>query len=270
MMTLPPGERESRFDPPRQSPVSWHAPATQVPLQVAPQAPQFALLVWVLTSHPSTGLLLQSAKPVAQVIPQAPLTQVGVEFARVGHALPQAPQALTLLRVSTSQPSAELLLQFAKPVEQLKPQAPPAHVDAALARAGHAAPQRPQWLVSVARVDSQPLFACRSQSAVPAAHTKLHVPAAHTAVAEARAGQETPQVPQFEGSTEVRVQAPPQRVCCEGQLGAQAPLVHTCPEGHAALHPPQWARSVCVSRQVPPQLESPAPQEVTHVPAEQT
>jgi hypothetical protein len=241
-----------------------------VPLQLAPQAPQFVLLVWVLTSQPSAGLLLQSAKPVLQVNPHAPLVQVAVALAGAGHALLHAPQWLGVERVSTSQPSAGLLLQSPKPVLQAEPQAPPVQVAVALARTGQALPQRPQWFVSVAGRTSQPLPAWRSQSAEPAAQRYPQVPAAQTGAALVRAGQVTPHMPQFDGSMLVGTHALLHRVCWAGQLGTQAPLVHTCPLGQAALHAPQWARSVWVSRQVPPQLVSPAPHEVTHMPAEHT
>jgi hypothetical protein len=58
--------------------------------------------------------------------------------------------------------------------------------------------------------------------------------------------QSTVQAPQLRGSKLSVVQRPPHAVCPLAQLGAQAPLVHTCPAGHATPHAPQLALSFAV------------------------
>jgi hypothetical protein len=83
-----------------------HAPLTHEvpPLQTVPHAPQLLLLFAMLISQPSAAIMLQSAKPGLQVIPQVLATQVGAAFAPPGQARAQPPQLAALIRVSTSQP----------------------------------------------------------------------------------------------------------------------------------------------------------------------
>jgi len=77
--------------------------------------PQWAVSVWVLTSQPSTGFMLQSAKPAVQVKPHVPRVQVRVALGGVGHTLLQRPQWEGLLLRSVSQPLARLPSQSPKP-----------------------------------------------------------------------------------------------------------------------------------------------------------
>ncbi len=123
--------------------------------------------------------------------------------------MPQPPQCAVVLRVSTSQPSAALPLQSAKPVLQL---ATRAH-----ARLAHAAtplgasqrvPQLPQR-VTVVRVSvSHPLVASPSQSAKPVLHAYAQRAASHDAVALARGAQAIPQPPQWATVTRVSTSQP--------------------------------------------------------------
>jgi hypothetical protein len=100
-----------------------HWPAAQlafplVVLQALLQAPQWVAEVGKLVSQPSDGSLLQSAQSVWQVaIVQMLFVQAAVACARV-QTLPQVPQLLTSVVVATSQPSAGLPLQSAKPAPQ--------------------------------------------------------------------------------------------------------------------------------------------------------
>jgi hypothetical protein len=55
----------------------------------------------------------------------------------VEQARPHAPQFVTLVLMSTSQPLLATASQSAKPVLQVKPQTPLVHLVVALARAGH-------------------------------------------------------------------------------------------------------------------------------------
>ena len=52
-----------------------------------PQPPQLLALVLMLTSHPSDIMLLQSAKPVLQLLMQPPDTQVAVALAAAVQSL---------------------------------------------------------------------------------------------------------------------------------------------------------------------------------------
>jgi hypothetical protein len=82
-------------------------------LQTLPQAPQ-------LFGSRASGVHvpLQFVNPELQVQPQAPLLQAAVALGGAGHALPQAPQLLIVLR-SVSQPSLASPLQSAKPALQV-------------------------------------------------------------------------------------------------------------------------------------------------------
>ena len=116
------------------------------------------------------GLESQSRKgAVHDATVQAPAEQPGVPLA-VTHALPQRPQCATVTRRSASQPLLGLPSQSAKLGAQAKPQTPPVQLMVALARDGHAAPQRAQLLRSVLRLRSQPSVRSALQSAKPGEH----------------------------------------------------------------------------------------------------
>ena len=117
--------------------------------QTRPQAPQLLTSLLVFVSQPSTGLLLQSAKPGLQdATVQTPTVQAGVPFA-TKQTRPQAPQLLTLVVILTSQPLAGLLSQSAKPGLQLATvHVPPLHPAVPLATA-QTFPQLPQLFGSV-------------------------------------------------------------------------------------------------------------------------
>jgi hypothetical protein len=94
--------------------LDWQTPVALGRVQLTPQLPQFAALAATLTSQPLSGAPSQSAKPAAQVKPQAPPWQVDVAFARAGQVLPQAPQVVGDSMLA-SQPLAGLRSQSAKP-----------------------------------------------------------------------------------------------------------------------------------------------------------
>jgi len=99
----------------------WPAAQLAVPLvvlQALLQVPQWVAEVGRLVSQPSDGSLLQSAQSVWHVaIVQMLFVQAAVACARA-QTFPQAPQLLTSVVVATSQPSAGLPLQSAKPAPQ--------------------------------------------------------------------------------------------------------------------------------------------------------
>jgi hypothetical protein len=114
-----------------------------------PQVPQFAKLVFRLTSHPSALLPLQLAKPLLQLIEQTPEIHTEEAFGGLGQTFPQVPQLLTLVSKLISQPSVAILLQFANPVVQTNPHNPDVQVTLELGRIGQTLPQVPQLLISV-------------------------------------------------------------------------------------------------------------------------
>jgi hypothetical protein len=237
--------------------VSWQLPAThRYPEgQLLPQAPQCAVELRVSTSQPSVALPLQSAKPVVQVKPQTLALQVATEFARLGHALPQAPQCAVALRVSVSQPSLATALQSAKPALQLKPQTLAEQVAREFARLGHTKPQPPQCAVALRVSISQPSAATPLQSAKPVLQLRPQLPLAHTALALGPSGHTCSHAPQFDRSLEVSaqliVEPAVHSVRGAGQSSRQLPITHSCPPGHALPQAPQCARSDCTSTQRP-------------------
>jgi hypothetical protein len=144
----------------------------QVPLlhtcpkaQARPHAPQFAVSLATGRSQPLAALPSQFAKPVVQTRVQALDWQTPVAFGRV-QLTPQLPQFAALAATLTSQPLSGTPSQSAKPVAQVKPQAPPWQVAVAFARTGHALPHAPQ-VVGDPMLASHPLAGLRSQSAKP-------------------------------------------------------------------------------------------------------
>ncbi len=80
--------------------------------QSVPQAPQFVALVWRLTSQPSVGSRLQSAKPAVQLpTPHVPATHAAVALGSE-HTRPQPPQFRASVCTFASQPLASLPSQF--------------------------------------------------------------------------------------------------------------------------------------------------------------
>jgi hypothetical protein len=151
--------------------------------QAVPQAPQCAVLVCVLTSHPLAALLSQLAKPALQ----APTVHCEAAHTAVplltAHARPHPPQLPALLRVSTSQPLLASPSQSAKPAVQVSAQRPEAHAGTALSPPMHIVPHAPQWATLDLRSASHPLLAFMSQLPKPSAQRPMvHWLSTHAAV----------------------------------------------------------------------------------------
>src|SRR5438552_15915497 len=98
--------------------------------QVVPQAPQLVLLVIASVSHPSVSLLpSQSMKPASQAPLHTPEMQLGCEMWLKEQTTPQPPQLVGAVITLVSQPSTQVLLQFAKPglQPQTRSQIPTTH-----------------------------------------------------------------------------------------------------------------------------------------------
>ncbi len=175
---------------------AWHLPRAQVspsatPGHAFPQPPQ------LLESVPckSTQLPAQFVRPALQESPQRPAVQVPVPPA-IAHEVVQVPQWAASAIKLTSQPSAAVPLQSAKPATQdAMAHVPVAQVEFACAKA-HAFPHVPQLLVLV-RLASQPLAALPSQSANPPLHDAMaHCDPVHVGAA-LESAQTLPHAPQL-------------------------------------------------------------------------
>jgi hypothetical protein len=102
-----------------------------------PQLPQLFASEVGFTSQPLPFMPSQLRNGELQVMPHIAMVQKGVELGGVGHIRPQLPQLLTLFWVLTSQPSALLRLQFAKPESQLIVHMPPWQRPVAFGAPGH-------------------------------------------------------------------------------------------------------------------------------------
>ena len=126
-----------------------HAVVAFGSVHAVPHVPQFAKLVFRLTSHPSALLPLQLAKPLLQLIEQTPEIHTEEAFGGLGQTFPQVPQLFGLESKLISQPSVAILLQFANPDVQINEHNPAEQVTVELGRTGHTFPQVPQLLISV-------------------------------------------------------------------------------------------------------------------------
>lgn len=139
--------------------------------------------------------------------------QVPASHTPEAQALPQVPQLVAFVRVSTSQPSALLPLQLAKPVAQVMPQVRAAQVGKALLRVGQTVPQAPQFATLDRVSTSQPFAGTLSQLAKPVAQApRLQTPAEQVAVALMSPGQGLVQAPQCAVLVWVSTQMLEQRV----------------------------------------------------------
>lgn len=146
---------------------SVHAVLTEfAPEQRCPHVPQFAVEVSKLTSQPSVGSPLQSAKFCEQLRPHMPFVQVAIELGPLGQAFPQAPQFITVV-VFTSQPLPGVMSQSAHPMShESTAHIPMTHASVAFAKL-HALLQNAQFCVVPSSV-SQPSATSPLQFAVPA------------------------------------------------------------------------------------------------------
>ena len=139
------------------------------------------------------------------------------------HVVPHAPQFAGSVESTPSQPFPWFLSQSSKPGKHCPIEhCPAAHVDAAFAKV-QGAPHAPQFIVSTAVSDSQPVTGFLSQSVNPVLHEPTaHAPLSHTAVAFARL-QAPHSVPQPNAGSFASTHVPSQLFCPVGQLGPLPP-----------------------------------------------
>jgi hypothetical protein len=248
-----------------------HAPAAQPAVALGSEQgrshpPQWATVVRVLVSQPLLAIPSQSPSPAVQARAHTPPTHVAVPPV-VGQRFPQAPQWLTSVRPSRSQPSTARPLQSSRSLGHVSaetPQTPPLHTAVApTGGAGQRPPHRPQFARSpIVVFTSHPFTGSPSQSAKPALHApRTHRPAAQVAAALAKP-QRLPHTPQFIGSAEVATSQPsaaspsqlpkPSRQLTRVQRLAVHPA--TAPgKAHWLPQDRQWLGSLVRSRQEAPQ-----------------
>jgi hypothetical protein len=223
--------------------------------------PQLAVLLVVLTSHPSLTVLLQSAKPVLHAaMVQLPPAQPGDALASE-QALVHEPQCAASFSRLTSHPFDATVSQLAKFVLQVATaHTDPEQVDVALARL-HALPQPPQLAALVVVFTSQPSLGVWLQSANPVAHPAMtQLEALHAGVALA-SEHALPQVPQFAVLLVVFTSQPSEGILLQSEYPAahvatpHAELTHlgvALARLHAPPHAPQLFGSLVVSTQLAP------------------
>lgn len=178
----------------------------------------------------------------------------------MGQRVPQLPQFIGSLRVSISQPSVVVLLQFAKPARhEPRPQEPFVQVGDAFANL-HVLLHRPQCVVLLSRLVSQPFSGVLSQFWFGAVHdTSRHVPSRHCVFALALA-QAIPQPPQWarvllKFASQPSIATPLQSPKPGTHERPQWPEVHTgsafALAGHTAPQAPQLVGSVAVNASQP-------------------
>jgi hypothetical protein len=178
-----------------------HVPPAQVELafgrsHTAPQTPQLDD-EFKFVSHPFAGLPSQSPKPALQVPTwHAPLMHAALPF-WMTQSVEQEPQLVSEVFVFTSQPSAEMPLQLAKPeLHDDTAHVPPTHAAVAF-KVEQTLPQLPQLDGEIVRLVSQPSEARPLQSPQPALHEAIpQPPFVHIGVPFATV-QTLPHAPQF-------------------------------------------------------------------------
>lgn len=212
----------NRHAPPEQSLVAFAR------LHVRPHAPQCAAVVCVLTSQPSAGSMLQSAKPAAHnAMPHTPAVHPAVAFAMLMQPRPHMPQFMTLVCVLVSQPSVASMLQSPNPGAHAPTvHTPIAHADVPFAAMQRFA-QRPQFSPLTRRSTSQPSAALLLQSANPGLQVNPHVPVVQTGTALGGVGHRLPQRPQCVSESCVLVSQPLRTSMSQSpKLPEQRPTAH--------------------------------------------
>jgi hypothetical protein len=209
---------------------TWvHTPAAQRLVapgraQRLPQAPQWVSLVVRSASQPLLGSPSQSPRPALQAATaHCPLTQAAVPPATV-QLRPQAPQWATApAQVGLAARGRVAVAVAVAAVAGGRCTRPSAQPTAALARAGHARSQAPQWPGAVC-TSKQPLW----HAVCPLGQLSVHTPMAHTCPA----AQAVPQAPQLPLSARVFTSHPlagspsQSRKPSAQAITAQRPIAH--------------------------------------------
>jgi hypothetical protein len=177
-------------------------------LHAAPQPPQFAALVLVLTSQPFAWMPSQSAKPALHdPTTQPPFEQAAAALGRL-QARPHMPQLPTAVFRLVSQPSESMRLQSANGGAHWFTAHEPARHMALAFGSEQALLHAPQFWASAWMFTSQPFPATLSQSTKPASQLPTeHAPAWQTSFAFART-QGAPQAPQCSTLADVATSQP--------------------------------------------------------------
>jgi hypothetical protein len=178
---------------------AWHDEVAFLVLHTVPHMPQFFASVWRFVSHPSAGVLLQSAKPALQEsMAHMPIEHLAVAFGRL-HGVLHPPQCCASVFLSTSHPFSALPSQSAKPIAHVSMmQDPFVHTLVAWASM-QAFMHEPQLLTSPSTSTSHPLAEMPSQFPKPAMQpATTHIPLVQVALA-CKSEQVFPHIPQLSG-----------------------------------------------------------------------
>jgi hypothetical protein len=229
-----------------------HVAVALVRLHAMPQAPQCVAEALRLVSQPLPGLLSQLAKPALQRMPQRPAAHTGAALLAAGHTVPQAPQWLASVAVSTQD-----ALHTVSPAMQVSRHIPRSQS----CPLGHALSQPPQWALSLWRSRQAP-----PHSVCPVGHTRRQLPATQLRPAP----QALPQAPQWlasmRGSTQAVDIPSPHATRGAAHSRRQRPSTQPKPVGQRASQAPQWSRLTCVDTHASPHTSWPVGHTMRHTP----
>jgi len=121
----------------------------QTPPLQKPTAPRGSGHTFPHVPQLSRAFAVRTQVPLHRVRSDVQTHAPAVQTSALVHVTPQPPQFVLLERVSSSQPSLAIPLQFAKPTLQANPQTLAAHVAVALGAPGHTRPHIPQFVMLV-------------------------------------------------------------------------------------------------------------------------
>jgi len=168
-----------------QRPFAHEAPTACCSEQVNPQAPQFVIVVTLVSQPSLAALALQSPNPVRQVGAHTLSSQLALLTLSRLHATSQEPQRVGVEVMSVSQPSfgpPAPSLQSSNPVRQMGSHAPVVQMALEAFRTLHVTPQAPQ------SVTVEP-------SGIPTSRSVEHEPPASPPVPELPASPASPAPP---------------------------------------------------------------------------
>src|SRR5436190_1303334 len=159
---------------------TWAMPPQTPPMQAwpirqtRPHAPQLLTSVFTLISQPVTAFMSQLANPALHAATaQAPAWHAAVAFGRL-HGIAHPPQLLTSVAKAASHPLTGAASQLPNGLLQgPTPHLPMRQPGCPLITFGQVVPHLPQFLTSLLRSTSHPVFTAPSQSSKPVLHVAI-------------------------------------------------------------------------------------------------
>jgi len=257
-----------------------HAPITHVPdtqladafgnEQAIPQVPQWLTFEPRLISQPFAGTVSQLPKPALHVLSEHVLAVQTAEAFAYEHAVPHAPQLLTLFVRLVSHPFTGLLSQSPRPAEHVVVMQTPDEQPGAPPIPTQTFPHEPQLVTLVLMLVSQPSAAVPLQFPKPELHVEItQVPAEQPATAFANV-QAVLQLPHRVGSVFRLASHPSADIALQSPYPEVHENPHVVPSHVAfefvgteqAVHDAPHVLTLELLAQAPPQLWYPALQEM--------